>query len=133
MDYIKSQDLSSSEKFEAVEDLFLKVLVLELLLAQHLATLLATAHQVRHDLLSGSERNILVNQETFSGDVAGNLIRETSQLTKSYALSVFHLAVLDNFLSQVARVLVVGSNEDHVFVLHLTHSASNVIVVALVS
>jgi len=55
---------------------------LELLLAQDLAALLPTAHQVGHDLLGGAERYILVYLEAVSRKLTSDLVRETTKLTE---------------------------------------------------
>ena len=56
------------------EDLLLEECVLELLLAEDLSALLATANQIRHDLFCGAKRQILEDFEALRGNFRSHLV-----------------------------------------------------------
>lgn len=123
----------SSELEDAVLDLGLQHLVLELLLAQDLATFLAAAHKVGHDLLGGAEGHILINLEAVSAQLASHLVGEAPQLAEHNTLTISQsLTVLQKISCDSDRLLVVRSNQDHIRLLHVGDDVGHVLIVALV-
>ena len=65
---------SPSSEAKSGEDLLLEESVLELLLAEDLSALLATANQIRHDLFCGAKRQILEDFEALRGNFRSHLV-----------------------------------------------------------
>ena len=100
-----------------------------MLLSQDLATFLTASNEVRHDLFSRSERQILEDLEALGLNRRGDLVREASELAKSDSLRLLEPSLISEFHGDVTSVLVVRCDKDHVFVLHLRQQVLQVGVV----
>ena len=123
--------LSGSE-LEASGNLFLQELILEFLLSQHLAALLATSYKIGHDLLSRPERKVFKYFELIFCESTRYLVREASQLSEPYTLIVSEAILLDQLDGFVAGRVVVRGDEKHILAVHVFNYVLHAFVVAVV-
>jgi hypothetical protein len=127
------RDPSFSEGTQTRVDFLLQSLVLELLFAEHLAALLATAHEVRHHLLGRSKGQILIDRKALARQLTRDLVRETSELTEAHPLEIFKATLGRQALGDVASLDVVRGHEDHVLLLHVLDDVLHAVIVTLMS
>lgn len=82
-----------------------------LLFTKHLLAFLTSTDEVGHDLVSGSEGQILVNAVALSRQGPSDLVTESLELTEANTFSVFEVSLVEQVFGEVDGILVVGSYE----------------------